>query len=197
MATLRESSILQSDPDSDSDGSDESRSSSSLNESSDAQHIADDAKTEAKVPLSTSMMLEKLPPEHQRLLDRTLRSRNEDTNEKSNASWDKGHSHLDSAAVAATRPVQEIQEITKISIRLQPIGSTRAILPKVFKILSTQSVSTVNRFLCRKLRSKEPFHLYIHNSFSPLPDEKVGDLYNMFKTNNELIISYCNTLAFG
>lgn len=102
-------------------------------------------------------------------------------------------------------PLQQQQEIlnpqtiesSKITIRFVPIGSTPSIQPRVFKISSTQTISTLNKFLCKKLKHKGILHLYIQNSFMPLPDEKIGALYGLFKTNNELIISYCNTIAFG
>ena len=102
-------------------------------------------------------------------------------------------------------PVQQQQNVlnpqttdsSKITIRFVPIGSTPAIQPRVFKISSTQTISTLNKFLCKKLKHKGILHLYIQNSFMPLPDEQIGALYSLFKTNNELIISYCNTIAFG
>ncbi|CAI5757156.1 unnamed protein product [Candida verbasci] len=93
--------------------------------------------------------------------------------------------------------VKKEPEITKITIRFQPIGSAKSIEPRVFKISSNQTISTLNKFLTKKLKSKELLRLYVQNSFQPLPDEKIGDLYNLFKTNNELIVTYCNTVAFG
>ncbi|KAL6450884.1 ATG12 Ubiquitin-like protein ATG12 [Candida maltosa Xu316] len=89
------------------------------------------------------------------------------------------------------------EEDSKIMIRFVPIGSTPSIHPRVFKISSSQTISTLNKFLSKKLKHKELLHLYIQSSFSPLPDERIGTLYELFKTNNELIISYCNTIAFG
>lgn len=111
-----------------------------------------------------------------------------------------------SIILAKKVPVEQQQDIlnpststidSKIMIRFAPIGSTPSIQPRVFKISSTQTMSTLNKFLCKKLKHKGTLHLYIQNSFMPLPDEQIGSLYNLFKTNNELIISYCNTVAFG
>lgn len=85
---------------------------------------------------------------------------------------------------------------TKITIRLVPIGSTAPITPKVLQVSSDQTVAVVNRFIAKKLRLKN-VHSYIHNSFQPTPDERLGDLYQQFRTNQELIFNYCNTVAFG
>ncbi|CCE80429.1 Piso0_003545 [Millerozyma farinosa CBS 7064] len=86
----------------------------------------------------------------------------------------------------------------KVTIRFQPIGSTPSITPRVFKISSNSTISTLKRFLIKRLKVKNNLiYVYIQNSFQPLPDEMVGDLYNLFKVGNELILSYCHTVAFG
>lgn len=87
---------------------------------------------------------------------------------------------------------------TKITIRLVPIGSTRAITPKVLQVSSDQTVAVLMRFIAKKLRiSTDSVYMYIHNTFQPTPDERLGDLYDQFRTNQELIFNYCNTVAFG
>lgn len=84
----------------------------------------------------------------------------------------------------------------KISIRFQPIGSTSAIHPTSFKVSRIQTVASIQKFLMRQLRLLT-VHVYVLSSFQPTPDEKLGDLYGLFKTNGELILSYCENVAFG
>ncbi|KAG5420626.1 ATG12 [Candida metapsilosis] len=134
---------------------------------------------EPRIPLSTSIVLERLPVEQQEQVDRTLEGQQQ--------------KHY-STTEALQKPVA--QDPVKISIRFIPIGSTVEIKPKVFKISSTQTIATLNKFLCKKLKQSH-LCLYIQSSFSPAPEEKIGDLYNLFKTKDELIVSYCNSVAFG
>ncbi|EER33242.1 hypothetical protein CTRG_03667 [Candida tropicalis MYA-3404] len=146
---------------------DESSSSSSLPSASSSHASLQNEPSpppQTKIPLSTSIILEKKLPSQQQQQE-------------------------------ILNP--QTIESSKITIRFVPIGSTPSIQPRVFKISSTQTISTLNKFLCKKLKHKGILHLYIQNSFMPLPDEKIGALYGLFKTNNELIISYCNTIAFG
>ncbi|EGV63343.1 autophagy protein 12 [Yamadazyma tenuis ATCC 10573] len=84
----------------------------------------------------------------------------------------------------------------KITIRFKAVGSTPSVNPKIFKISSSSSVSVLIKFLCNRLKSKT-IYVYISNSFQPNPDENLGQLYQMFGVNNELIINYCNSIAFG
>ncbi|ODV78298.1 APG12-domain-containing protein, partial [Suhomyces tanzawaensis NRRL Y-17324] len=133
-----------------------------------------------RIPLSTLTMLERLPPEQKERLDmaRVLpQARPSDSK--------------DNAGQIDSYPP------TKLTIRLLPVGSTPAITPKVHTISSTQKISTIAHFLGRKLRHKGPIYMYIQNSFQPTPDETLGNLHTLFKTNNELIISYCYSVAFG
>lgn len=91
---------------------------------------------------------------------------------------------------------EAVPKTEKVNIRFVPIGSIAAIQPKVFKISTSQPFSTLIRFLDKKLKIPHVF-CYIHNSFAPSPDENIGNLYNNFSVGNELIVSYCNTVAFG
>ncbi|CAX45650.1 autophagy-related protein (12), putative [Candida dubliniensis CD36] len=163
------SKIIHSEDDDDDDTG--SQSSSSL--SSPSISLQQDP-IPSKIPLSTSIVLErKLPLEQQQKLSNPTEGSTTDDH------------------------ISENSPDNKIMIRFVPIGSTPSIQPRVFKISGTQTVSTLNKFLCKKLKFKGVLNLYIQNSFMPLPDESIGSLYGLFKTNNELIISYCNTIAFG
>lgn len=152
-------SMIQSDQDESSDTSDVSEESDTFE-----NKVIQDEKIESKIPLSTSIVLEKLPNQKQVQLSK----------------------------------IANESDIFKVTIRFQPIGSTSSINPRVFKISSNQSISTLSKFLIKRLKIKSNLvYLYIQNSFQPNPDEKIGDLYHLFKTNNELIINYCHSIAFG
>lgn len=97
---------------------------------------------------------------------------------------------------AHIEPVRNITD-DKITIRFQPIGSTPAITPRVFKISGNQTISTLNKFLGKRLKYDRLIQLYIQSSFLPNPDEVLKDIYDIFRTNNELIVSYCYEVAFG
>lgn len=84
----------------------------------------------------------------------------------------------------------------KISVRFQPIGSAPAINPLSFTVSGSQTIGSILKFLMRRLRLKS-VHVYVLSSFQPTPDEKLGDLHGMFRSNGELILSYCETIAFG
>lgn len=93
-------------------------------------------------------------------------------------------------------PIININTTDKITIRFKPIGSTSPINPPIFKISPDQTISMILKFLCKRLKVKF-IYIYILNSFQPNPDEILGELFKTFQVNDELIINYCNTMAFG
>ncbi|RLV94798.1 Ubiquitin-like protein ATG12 [Spathaspora sp. JA1] len=173
----------------------ESDDSSSSYDSSYEEQIDDDNKIQPKIPLSTSIFLEKLPKEQYQQLTKTIQD--QENQELKVETPQQEELVLAEPAIKSPPLPEQTISVRKITIRFQSIGSTPSINPQVFKISSTQTISTLIRFLSQKLKYKGLLYLYVQNSFSPNPDEKIGDLYNSFKTNNELIISYCNSIAFG
>lgn len=95
-------------------------------------------------------------------------------------------------------PLKELLEPSKekVTLRFHPIGSAPAINPSIFKISGSQTVATVLNYLMRRLRLKN-IHLYVLSTFQPTPDEKLGDLHKLFLSNGELVLAYCQTIAFG
>lgn len=85
---------------------------------------------------------------------------------------------------------------SKITIRFRPIGSTAPVNPHICKISSSQSLATVIKFLCKKLKLTH-IYIYVSNSFQPNPDENLGELFNTFQVNKELVLNYCKSIAFG
>lgn len=87
-------------------------------------------------------------------------------------------------------------ETTKVSIRFIPIGATQPVKPQSFQVSRTQTIATILKFLIRRLRLKT-VQIYVLSSFQAMPDETLGSLFDTFKTQNELILSYCEQIAYG
>ncbi|KIV91986.1 hypothetical protein, variant 2 [Exophiala mesophila] len=87
----------------------------------------------------------------------------------------------------------------KVSVRFQPIGSAPILKQKVFKISASSRFSVVLNFLRKKVGTKDGdgLFLYVNNVFAPGLDEGVGNLYRCFKVDDQLIVSYATTPAFG
>ncbi|KAI4193394.1 MAG: hypothetical protein LQ348_002872 [Seirophora lacunosa] len=111
-------------------------------------------------------------------------------------------SALDQATSAASADMPE-----KVTIRLQPIGSAPQLRQKVFKISSKNRFETVVTFLRNRLFKKGEgadgggggahVFCYVNSVFAPGLDEGVGGLWRCFKTDDQLIVAYSTTPAFG
>ncbi|KAF2193363.1 ubiquitin-like protein ATG12 [Zopfia rhizophila CBS 207.26] len=101
----------------------------------------------------------------------------------------------------ASTALEEAGELAvqKVTIRLHPIGSAPQLTQRQFKLSSNQPFSTIIRFLRRKLAVKEheSVFCYVNNVFAPSLDEGVGQLWRCFKTNDELVVGYAMSPAFG
>ncbi|KAI4225062.1 MAG: hypothetical protein L6R36_004189 [Xanthoria steineri] len=138
------------------------------------------ANTSIPLPLSASILLTALPQDATSALDR--------------------------ATAAATADVPE-----KVTIRLQPIGSAPQLRQKVFKISAKNRFETVVTFLRNRLFKKGEaggdgeregeggghVFCYVNSVFAPGLDEGVGALWRCFKTDDQLIVAYSTTPAFG
>ncbi|EDO17567.1 hypothetical protein Kpol_534p48 [Vanderwaltozyma polyspora DSM 70294] len=122
-----------------------------------------------EVPMTTSLILDKLPPTTNEFLHQLSIKEMEQDIEKT---------------------------VHKIQIKFQPIGSIPLITPSVCTISSQQTFSMIILFLKKRLKVEQVF-CYINNSFAPNPQQTIGSLWSQFKVNDELIVSYCGTVAFG
>ncbi|EXJ95182.1 autophagy-like protein 12 [Capronia coronata CBS 617.96] len=106
--------------------------------------------------------------------------------------------HLPKDASQALKEVDEIDN-HKVSVRFQAIGSAPILKQRVFKINASSRFSVVLNFLRKKLGIKEGdgLFLYVNSVFAPGLDEGVGNLFRCFKTDDQLIVSYSATPAFG
>lgn len=86
---------------------------------------------------------------------------------------------------------------TKVQIRFKSIGSIGQLRPAIFKISRSSRFLSILRFLTRRLKINNVY-CYLENSIVPSPDDSIGNLYDLFKSgDSELIVSYCNIVAFG
>ncbi|QRD81763.1 ubiquitin-like protein Atg12, partial [Aspergillus flavus] len=86
-----------------------------------------------------------------------------------------------------------------VTVRFQPLASAPILKNKVFKISASQKFETVVKFLRKKLDCKETDSVfcYVNSVFAPGLDEGVGGLWRCFKVDDQLIVSYSMTPAFG
>lgn len=87
----------------------------------------------------------------------------------------------------------------KVTIRLKAVGSAPALNQSVFKISSTQHFSAVISFVRKRIGVKpaEGVYCYVNGTFSPQPDEIVGNLWRCFKNGKELHVHYAKMQAYG
>lgn len=84
----------------------------------------------------------------------------------------------------------------KCLIKFQAIGNVPPIRPAVCRISASQPFAVITGFLRRRLHV-DSVYCYLNNSFAPSPDQLVGQLFDEFHTKDELIVSYCGSVAFG
>ncbi|SCU99611.1 LANO_0F02696g1_1 [Lachancea nothofagi CBS 11611] len=84
----------------------------------------------------------------------------------------------------------------KLRIKFQAIGSVAQVSPQSAQISSSQPFSVLVTFLRKKLKLATVY-CYVNNSFSPAPQQSIGDLWNHFRVKDELIVNYFSGVAFG
>ncbi|KAM5439825.1 Ubiquitin-like protein [Microsporum ferrugineum] len=87
----------------------------------------------------------------------------------------------------------------KVTVRFLPMPSAPILQSKVFKVSASQKFETIVRFLRKKLGCKDTDSVfcYVNSVFAPGLDEGIGGLWRCFKSDDQLIISYSMTPAFG
>ncbi|KAK6346540.1 Ubiquitin-like protein [Orbilia brochopaga] len=112
-----------------------------------------------------------------------------------------------------------VPSTAKVTIRLLSVGSTPSLKKNVFTLTASKKFSVVVNFLRNKLKLNAPLaatspsnsgnlstqpntngqslFVYVNSTFAPSLDEEVGNLFRCFKREEELIVNYCLTPAFG
>ncbi|KAI9702888.1 MAG: Ubiquitin-like protein [Candelina mexicana] len=93
----------------------------------------------------------------------------------------------------------QLLEQKKVTVRFKAVGSAPILRTQVFKISASQRFETVVNFLRTRLKCKptDSVFLYVNSVFAPSLDEVVGNLFSCFKSDDQLIIAYSMTPAFG
>ncbi|EGD95070.1 hypothetical protein TESG_02563 [Trichophyton tonsurans CBS 112818] len=99
------------------------------------------------------------------------------------------------------KALEEIEALDnrKVTVRFLPMPSAPLLQSKVFKVSASQKFETIVRFLRKKLGCKDTDSVfcYVNSVFAPGLDEGIGGLWRCFKSDDQLIISYSMTPAFG
>ncbi|PYH44119.1 ubiquitin-like protein ATG12 [Aspergillus saccharolyticus JOP 1030-1] len=93
----------------------------------------------------------------------------------------------------------EAVDTGKVTVRFQPLPSAPILKTRVFKVSASQKFETVVNFLRKRLDCKETDSVfcYVNSVFAPGLDEGIGGLWRCFKTDEQLIVAYSMTPAFG
>ena len=87
-------------------------------------------------------------------------------------------------------------EAKKIVMYLKPVGNAPILKDCKFKVNSSKNFGSIITMLKNRLRNQGSIYLFCNN-YCPTPDAVIEDLYQCFKTSDELIISYAITEAWG
>lgn len=89
--------------------------------------------------------------------------------------------------------------MSSVKIHFKAVGGARILKRRKFKMKGDKSWSVVAQFLRKqlKLENEDPLFTYINSAFCPSPDQEVGNLYECFSVNGELIVNYSITNAWG
>ncbi|KAF3905333.1 hypothetical protein AA313_de0203307 [Arthrobotrys entomopaga] len=111
-----------------------------------------------------------------------------------------------------------LPSMAKVTIRLLSVGSTPSLKKNVKTLTASKKFSVIVNFLRNKLKLNGPstaspsnsgqlspaqnnngqsLFVYVNNTFAPSLDEEVGNLFRCFKREDELLVNYCLTPAFG
>lgn len=71
--------------------------------------------------------------------------------------------------------------LVQVTVRLIPLGAAKPLKQNRFKITASKRFDTVVRNLRRRvgIRESESIFCYINQTFSPAPDEGVGNLWRV------------------
>ncbi|KAF2172847.1 hypothetical protein M409DRAFT_35404 [Zasmidium cellare ATCC 36951] len=107
--------------------------------------------------------------------------------------------HLPKDASQALRTAGTLSQ-PKVIVRLSPLPNTPQLKQPRFTCSSNQRFEYIVNFVRRKLGLKAnegTVFCYVNSVFAPRLDEGVGNLWRCFKVNDELVVNYSITQAFG
>ncbi|KAJ5702244.1 Ubiquitin-like protein ATG12 [Penicillium malachiteum] len=160
----------------------------------------DDHGADLPMNMTTSIMLTGLPRDaHQALADVEAIDAGKGTHPADTQKSNSGS--LDPARLLGYANIlfDLIADVVPVTVRFQPLPSAPILKTRVFKVSASQKFETVVKFLRKKLDCKDTDSVfcYVNSVFAPGLDEGVGGLWRCFKTDDQLIVAYSMTPAFG
>ncbi|KAJ9081320.1 Ubiquitin-like protein [Entomophthora muscae] len=93
----------------------------------------------------------------------------------------------------------QTRDAEKVIVRFRAVGNAPIMKRNHYNIKTTFKFRALTNFLRKELgyKSSESLFLYVNSSFAPSPDESVSNLFKCFQVDNQLIINYCTSQAWG
>ncbi|UZJ54721.1 hypothetical protein CBS101457_004041 [Exobasidium rhododendri] len=109
------------------------------------------------------------------------------------------NSTLYSAQAIAALETYKKKDSSKVVVRFKAIGNAPIMKNNYFRITAFNRFQAVIQFLRKELgwKQSDALFLYINSSFSPAPDDSVGNLFRCFGTEGHLIVNYSTQAAWG
>lgn len=85
----------------------------------------------------------------------------------------------------------------KVTIRFKPLGSLAYVSPHTVSIDRERPFAHLVAFLQRKLANSTELWCYIGNAFQPDQSTPVGQLWDLYQENGQLVVIYSPIVAFG
>lgn len=85
----------------------------------------------------------------------------------------------------------------KIIVNLRPVASAPILQNSRIKLDCGDSVSRLITYITKQIKAKSPIYIYINSSFCPAPEALIGDLYQVFRIGEDLVVNYAVTEAWG
>jgi ubiquitin-like protein ATG12 len=87
----------------------------------------------------------------------------------------------------------------KVKMHFCAVGSARQMRETKYQMAASSKFASVQSKLRKMLQLKptDALFLFINSSFVPNSSDTLGNLFENFKTGNELIINYCEEIAWG
>mmetsp|Transcript_55837 Transcript_55837/g.130831 ORF Transcript_55837/g.130831 Transcript_55837/m.130831 type:complete len:127 (+) Transcript_55837:122-502(+) len=105
-------------------------------------------------------------------------------------------------AAVASNPGPAGKKDDKVRIFVKNVGNAPILKTTEFSASAASSFSRVIQHIQNKIRTSEMHkdavvHLFVNQSFSPSPDEQLGDLFKCFQMDGKLQIDYALMEAWG
>ncbi|KAJ9054609.1 Ubiquitin-like protein [Entomophthora muscae] len=93
----------------------------------------------------------------------------------------------------------QTRDAEKVIVRFRAVGNAPIMKRNHYNIKTSFKFRALTNFLRKELgyKSSESLFLYVNSSFAPSPDESVSNLFKCFQVDNQLIINYCTSQAWG